>query len=61
MVYAFDDWRQEIDCLIAYCYSKHNDDMIREGHLDELITYNSVVSAFMSNEKNELLIYGPYA
>jgi len=61
MVYAFDDWRQEIDYLIQYCFSKHNDDMIREGHLDELITYNSVVGALMSNERNELLIYGPYA
>jgi len=61
MVYAFDDWRQEIDCLIQYCFSRHNDDMIREGHLDLLITYNSVVAALMSNERNEFLIYGPFS
>jgi hypothetical protein len=60
MVFAFDNWRLEIDCLITYCLTRHNDDMIREGHLDELITYNSVVSALMDNERNEFLIYGPY-
>jgi hypothetical protein len=60
LVYAFPEWRQEIDFLISYCLSQHNDDMVAENRLDELLTYESVISNLMSNPQNELLIYGPH-
>jgi hypothetical protein len=60
MVYPFEDWRREVDSLIQYCFSKHNDDMMAEGRMDEIISYDAVISNFMSNSENEFLIYGPY-
>jgi len=61
LVYAFPEWRQEVDYLLQYCLDRHNDDMVRENKLDELLTYESVLANLMSNYENEMLIYGPYA
>jgi len=60
LVYAFSEWRQEVDYLIQYCLSRHNEDMIREDRIDDLLSYDSVIANLMSNHENEMLIYGPY-
>lgn len=60
LVYAFPEWRQEVDYLIQYCLSRHNEDMIREDRIDDLLSYDSVIANLMSNHENEMLIYGPY-
>jgi hypothetical protein len=58
LVYPYYEYRLEIDRLIAYVVTEHEQDMINEMHMNDVLTYTAAKCQYKDDKQIEFLIYG---